>query len=56
MFQLEYSKHMVLDGPMSMCVKLLKFRGGQVGKSLEATALCVVYVSWYSMCVSIGHS
>jgi hypothetical protein len=54
MFQLEYSKHMVSDGPMFMCAKLLKFRGGQVGRSLEATALCVVYVSWYSACVSIG--
>jgi len=47
---------MISDGPMSMCVKLLKFRGVQVGRSLEATASCVVYVSWYSACVSIGHS
>ena len=56
MFQLEYSKHTFSDGPMFMCVKLLKFREGQVGRSLEATALCVVYVSWHSACVSIGHS
>ena len=46
---------MVSDGPMSVC-EVVKSRGGQVGRSLEATALCVVYVSRYSACVSIGHS
>ena len=56
MFRLEYSKLVVSDGPVSMCVKLLTFLGGQVGRSLEATALCVAHVSWYSACVSIGHS
>jgi len=36
---------------LSCVCNIVEFRGGQIGRSLEATALCVVYVSWlFSMC------